>query len=192
MSLNLNGSLQKYESDSNDAFLVIKLWQVTLRHNIHKPVSSWIFSIVNFSAVLQICFENYTMQTGHLSKNGFLFCCPLCCCSIIQHMLYNIWFNLVLCGFLLLISCYRVQSKYYFSQSVYLNHVFTVQMNGWNVQFARLLNERFLGEVIKGSTGHSLEVLNDAPNDPAITLNEFFMLIKISSWKFFITMSEFH
>ena len=190
MSLNLNGSLQKYESDSNDAFYKAMTSNTATQYS--QTGQQLDFSIVNFSAVLQICFENCTMLTGHLSKNGFLFFCPPCCCSIIQHMLYNIWFNLVLCGSLLLISCYRVQSKYYFSQSVYLNHVFTVQMNGWNVQFARLLNERFLGEVIKGSTGYSLEVLNDAPNDPAITLNEFFMLIKISSWKFFITMSEFH
>ena len=81
-------------------------------HPTHKP---WLHHI--FSAVLQICFANYTMLTGHLSKNGFLSFYLSCCCSIIQHMLYNIWFNLVLCGFLLLISCYRVQSKLYFSQS---------------------------------------------------------------------------
>lgn len=64
-------------------------------------------------------------------------------------------------------------------------------MNGCNVQFARLLNERFLGEVINGSTGHSLEVLNDAPNDPAITLNEFFMLIKILLWNFSLPCPSF-
>ena len=112
MSLNLNGSLQKYESDSNDAFYKAMTSNTATQYS--QTGQQLDFSIVNFSAVLQICFENCTMLTGHLSKNGFLFFCPPCCCSIIQHMLYNIWFNLVLCGFLLLISCYRVQSKYYF------------------------------------------------------------------------------
>ena len=57
------------------------------------------------------------------------------------------------------------------------------------MQFARLLNERFLDEVIKRSTGHSLEVLNDASNvsnDLVIVLNEFFMLIKMYNRIFII------